>query len=145
MPSFEQTTQLVEQFRELPIGWRFGRGMPISDVLISRAKNLLMQGSENGLDRFNAFAGDDGEVMVSFYVDDRILDITLNNNDTCIVVEEDYNREEVQFLEDASLQTALRALWNFSLNTTELSIPETGTWKVEDSQGLALNPLTKRK
>ncbi len=113
MPNLFHTINKINGFADLPIGWKFGKGKSIDGAKRILAKNFLEYGADNDIERFNAFAGEDGELLVSFYFEDNVLDITLEN-DGSVTVAEDKGDEQISFSSSLDLATAYKKLWEFT-------------------------------
>ena len=118
MPNLSNTIKKVENFANLAIGWRFGKGMPIDSKKIEIAKELLELGETHGIERFNAFAGDEGELMISFYYLEKNIDLTLKNNGS-ITFAEDIGDEEIDFIPNLNYDAAIEKICQFAQNTRE--------------------------
>jgi hypothetical protein len=69
-PSMQEeyrTARKIFSFRNLPLGWHYGQGGPISMLTISRALDVYMAFLIAGFPRTDAFAGAGREVLVTAY------------------------------------------------------------------------------
>lgn len=139
MPNLSNTIKKVENFANLAIGWRFGKGLPIDFGKIETAKDLLEVGDAQGIKRFNAFAGDEGELMISFYYLDKTIDLTLNN-DGSITFAEDVEDEQIDFIPNLNYDDAIEKICQFAQNTQEPFTQMTMTLKKEDLRAYRSNP-----
>lgn len=57
----------LNTFRDLPAGWHYGSGGPISDEVLLRAGELVRILGWLGFTRSDAFANEDGDVLVTAY------------------------------------------------------------------------------
>jgi hypothetical protein len=57
----------LDTFTKLPVGWHYGAGGPISQNVIATAKQLIRTLGAQGFTRTDAFANEDGEVLVTAY------------------------------------------------------------------------------
>ena len=105
------TIKKVENFANLDNGWRFGKGMPISAKNISLAKRLLKYGDAYGIERFNAFAGEEGELMVSFYYLEKSIDLTLEVSGS-VTFAEDEEDEQIDFIPNLTMRTHTKKYGN---------------------------------
>ena len=142
MPSLINTFNKLDSFAKLPNGWRFGKGQPINSIKIEIGKLLLGIGFINGIERFNAFAGDNGELMISFYFQNRNIDLTLEVNNT-FTFEEDSDDEQIEFLKNLDYSNAYDKICQFAQSIFESSTQETTTLNEEDSR-VFLSSLQQR-
>lgn len=136
MPIIQETIQKVREFAELPEGWHFGEGMPLSQARIDFAVTLLEFAEQFDVQRANAFPGIAGQVEITFYNENRMLEITLEADDS-ITIAEDKGREQVYFEENRSRSDAFRKIEEFSRDicpTSDLFIENTMTLNVRISQ-----------
>ncbi len=68
----------LEGFSQLPVGWNFGRGGPISQSVLAQGARLLSLGVGHGLSA-DVFPGSDDEVSVVFYLGDESFAITADS------------------------------------------------------------------
>lgn len=61
----DQVFQTIESFGELSEGWCYGSGRPIRKPMRVRAESVVHLLKVAGLDRFEAFPSDDGEILIS--------------------------------------------------------------------------------
>jgi len=113
MPTINETIEKVRQFASLPEGWCFGEAGPISNESVSYAFAFLAAGRAFGLERANAFPGASGQVQITFYVNLRMLELTIET-DQSITLAEDYENEQIDFIEDVSLSGAYLRLREFA-------------------------------
>lgn len=134
MPNIIDTIKKIKDFVKLPSGWRFGEGGAISDEKIDFAERLVRYAEENGISRANAFAGADGEVLVSFYIDNYTIDLTLEA-DGSITFAKDFEDEQITFIPNLRSNDAYEKIWEFSQkiqNTSESFTHATMTQKQEN-------------
>ncbi len=93
MPTIQEAVTKVREFANLPDGWHFGDGVAPPLDRIERAVHLIRRGSLLGLKRANAFPGVNGQVEVTFYDDDRMLEITIETDGSLTVAENKSNRQ----------------------------------------------------
>jgi hypothetical protein len=113
MPTIQQTIQKAREFTGLPEGWHFGDGVPVPQERINKAVRFLLAAHRLGLERANAFPGVGGQVEITFYDGDRMLEITIEL-DGSITIAEDRGQEQIYFREYCSRDDAYRRLWEFS-------------------------------
>lgn len=139
MPTIEKTIEKINSFAELPSGWRFGEGGAISAGKISFAVNLILYAENLGITRANAFAGSDLELLISFYFENKSIDLTFEA-DGSITFAADCDGEQVGFQENLTLKDAYDKIWQFQNQTTSESfIQRTTTRKAESFQALHSN------
>ena len=112
MPTIQETIQKVRAFAELREGWHFGEGMAPSEERIEQAEAFLEYANLTNLERANAFPGVRGQVEVTFYNADRMLEITIESDDS-ITIAEDRDREQISFEENLSKSDAYQRLEEF--------------------------------
>jgi hypothetical protein len=115
MPTTQETIQKVSEFADLAEGWHFGEGVAPSQGRIGQAIGFLEYASFCGLERANAFPGVRGQVEVTFYNGDRMLEITIET-DNSITIAEDRENEQLSFEENLSTSDAYQRLEEFSQN-----------------------------
>lgn len=65
-PTADSLTKKLMSFGELPNGWHFGEGIPVSADTLKEASSILAWGSQLQLGA-DVFPGIDGECMIAFY------------------------------------------------------------------------------
>jgi hypothetical protein len=139
MPTLQNTIQKVKGFVELPDGWHFGDGVPAPRDRIEQAVRFLEFANQLGLGRANAFPGITGQVEITFYYADRMLEVTIESDDS-ITIAEDQGREQVSFEENRSKRSVYEKLQEFSQNiwaSSDLFIVNTTTLSVRSVRGSA--------
>lgn len=139
MPSLAKIIEKIEAFARLEKGWRFGKGVPVELKKIETAKHLLEYGYANGIVRFNAFAGDDGALMISFYHLESNIDITLEMDGT-ITYATDEADEQIEFIPKLNFVYAYEKICEFAQNIQEPYTQTITTLKKEDSKAFHSNP-----
>lgn len=112
MPTIQETIQRAKEFAELPKGWHFGDGVPVPCERINQAVLFLQFASKAGFKRANAFPGVAGEIEITLYAADRMLEITIES-DSSITIAEDLGHEQVSFEENCSRSDTYRRLEEF--------------------------------
>ena len=138
MPDLARTIKKVANFANLETGWRFGKGGPISAQKIEFAKRLLEYGNAYGIERFNVFAGEEGELMVSFYYLEKSVDLTLETNKS-VTFAEDEGDEQIAFTPNLTPADSYEKIWQFAQLTQELFTQKTMTMKEADSKAYLSN------
>jgi hypothetical protein len=77
MPIVSGTLAKLERFRALKPGWHYGRGGPISDSVLERATDLFYFLIMIGFTRTDAFAGPEGEALITAYYGHHYISITI--------------------------------------------------------------------
>jgi hypothetical protein len=129
MPTIPETIRKVREFSTLSAGWHFGEGMPIPLERVNQAASFLEFGDRQGIKRTNAFPGVHGQVEVTFYIENRMLEVTIESDDS-ITVAEDHASEQVSFEENLRKRAAYLRLEEFSQNlwaSSDLYIVSTTT------------------
>ena len=70
VPRKTATERKLYSFTQLPAGWHYGRGGPISREVLTQAELCYWQLLMHGVSRTDAFPGVDGEVLVTGYIKD---------------------------------------------------------------------------
>jgi hypothetical protein len=112
MPTIAETIRKINEFAELPNGWHFGEGVPPSQDARRRAISFVSAANALGIKRANAFPGASGQVQVTFYHDDRMLELTLEEGGAVTIAEDEGSRQ-IEFKEGASQADAYASLWKF--------------------------------
>lgn len=101
MPTLQATIQKVREFAELANGWHFGEGIASPQPRIDKAILMINYARLLGLKRANAFPGVDGQIEITFYDDGRMLEITIEADDS-LTIAQDENDIQVGFSEAVS-------------------------------------------
>ena len=114
----------IDALGQLPRGWRFGEGGPISEAVRQRAKVAATYAAFFGLD-VSAFPSVGGEVILRYYKGEHTLEVYVNEDETFDVALEKgrgfdfevlFDREGVGFDKLKELLTSLA--WNTSASYT---------------------------
>lgn len=143
LESFFQTLTKIRNFKKLPHGWRYGKGVAPSEETIKLATSLLVQTLANGLTRTDAFAGADGEIQLTVYSHKSYLEFTVEPDARVTAV---YEKEGVEkgYAEDLSFDEAAIKLKEFSReiwDSFDLYITGTSTTTKKDSLASLLKTL----
>ena len=133
MPTTQETIQKLRDFANLPNGWHFGDGVAPSQERIDQAILFINHGRSRGLSRTNAFPGVNGQIEVTFYDDDRMLEITIEADDS-LTIAEDENNAQVNFNEGISTSHAYERLNAWA--SLDLSIESITILSVQDQDFL---------
>ena len=135
MPGIIETITKIESFANMEEGWHFGEGVPPNEKKIQKAIGFIKYAGFLGIRRFNAFPGVDGEIQVTFYHLENMLELTLEN-DGSITIAEDEGKHQTLFREGASFHDAYNHIGEFSqqiCDSSELSIESTTILSGESS------------
>lgn len=134
--SAPRTLTKLDRFKDLEAGWKFGRGGPISEPVIARAKAIYSALMALGLHRTDAFAGADGEVLVTAYYLKNYVSIEIDPSGMYSLVHEHDKKECCDFetlnLEQLKehLRAVAREIWgtyDSSTLTISTGIPANST------------------
>jgi hypothetical protein len=103
-----RTALKIDSFSALSVGWHYGRGGPISHLVISTAKELYYFLLLVGFTETDAFAGADGEILLTGYHEGHYIAIMIEPCGVVSVTHE-HAGEEVTSEEELELQGAKRA------------------------------------
>lgn len=106
------TTEKIREFKNLPQGWHYGRGIPPSDATIENAIELNIEAANNGFTKTNAFPGIEGEIQFTIYPGETYLEFTLEINGSITFLYEE-NGEEKEYRENLSFDEAIQKISNF--------------------------------
>src|SRR3990167_6074919 len=126
------TIKKIYSFIGLPRGWHYGEGRPASKRTAERTKSLLEIAGSNGFKKSDAFPGVDGEIMLSLYENNDMLEFLIEPSGWINFVSE-RGGHRVKELEGINMIQAIREikdsrkiLWSSSdyspLNTTMQSV-----------------------
>jgi hypothetical protein len=105
-----QTEEKIRSFGELPQGWNYGEGGPMSEEQIEVALLLLRYAAQLGWSRTNAFPGVSDEIMLTLYKGHKYyIEITINSGSDIDLVFEKDRREEMDY-EGLSVERLKRKL-----------------------------------
>jgi hypothetical protein len=112
--------QKLCSFANLPIGWDYGSGGPISIREISRALNWEKCLRAQGFLDTDAFPGGDGEVVVSASLGDHYVEVIVEPDNTTSVAY-DFQRKQIFYRLNLSFSEAMQVItevagriWNAS-------------------------------
>lgn len=116
LQSHETIGKLIK-FRHLAIGWNYGEGGPIGSNVTELAAEIVTTGHNLGYKHSDAFPGQSGEIMITFYEGDHCIEVILENDHSFLVVHETPGQvdEEYQCLNVADVYVLLeeirREIW----------------------------------
>lgn len=115
----------ILDFKDLPEGWHYGEGFPITEKVIKKAITIDKEAFNNCFFETDAFPGINGEIMVTIYYRDYCLEFTIENNGSVTYIRE-HNDKEVSYEENITFSEALNRIktfkeeiWNSSKFLTE--------------------------
>ena len=119
----------IERFCDLPVGWDYGRGGPISSDTIRNAKKIYHNISVVGFHRTDAFAGAAGEVLVTAYYGKNYIAITIEADGLCSVLHERDRIECCSYdnVQIEEVKTAIRGIAREIWGSSDSSIVTTST------------------
>lgn len=121
MPTIIETIHLLSQFRDLPVGWNFGSGVPSAPTSLAQSMLVVCKAYILGLDEIEAFPGVDGEIQVNFYKDEARLEMIFEVDGTiCVTFEE--GEKSIRLAESASLSRVIKFLEEFEKNKCRSSV-----------------------
>jgi hypothetical protein len=112
----------IHSFEHVKNGWNFGEGIAPDDSTIAEALTIEGLGYTLNIER-DAFLGDSGEILVSFYCKDEHLGVTINPDLTKELFLEKgigFSFDELLRIDEASIETIkeqLACLAQRGLNT----------------------------
>lgn len=119
----------LSSFRNLPVGWHYGSGGPISSSVIVDAASVYNQFRLVGFTRNNFFAGENGEVLATAYRRDHYVGVTIEPSGFDTITYE-VGDKEVLYLDGLDLKAIKKAILDVAgtiWNISALSIPVTST------------------
>jgi len=108
-----KTEQKLVSFTQLETGWHYGRGAPISELMLSRAFAAYLELMLVGFSQTDAFPCPDGDVLVTGYRRDHYVGVTVHQDATFSFVHEVGDKECCE-LDNCSLSELKRALLKVS-------------------------------
>ena len=121
---FNGTLAKVKSFAKLQKGWCYGMGDALSSKVIDYATEWLITFFRQGFAESNVFPGADGEILLSIYVGEANLDLTVYPDGEASLVAE-VGSTEVFHLPKCSvaqindgIKVALAVIWNMSVFST---------------------------
>lgn len=93
-----QTPEKIRSFRKLPVGWHYGDGGPIENSVIQRSIYLYWSMIWRGVVRTDAFAGADGEILLTAYHGEHYLGIVIEQ-DGKMTFRHEFKDEEKTYIE----------------------------------------------
>lgn len=106
-PSFEK----LVSFSELPHGWHYGSGEPISANVIEASKQVILDLAMKGFTHTDVFPGEYGDVLVTAYHDAHYLGIVVGA-DGLYAFNHEIDDQAVLYLEGLDLGALRQQLGN---------------------------------
>jgi hypothetical protein len=96
------TASKILSFEDLPIGWHYGEGGPITESVIGTALDIYWRLSSFGFEDTDAFPGTYGEIMVTAYRGHHYIELIVETDGTVSVCyerggEDVYSEEHLEF------------------------------------------------
>lgn len=133
------TLMKLESFAELPEGWHYGRGGPISKETLLLAKELHAQIIQLALSPTDAFPGADGEVQLTAYPKNHFISLTIEPTGEISLCHE-LDGVEQRTIEAAQRKDIIKALHEISGSIWSISASSTpGTLTTSDSGSARLH------
>lgn len=104
------TNDKLWSFVALPVGWHYGQGAAPSIELISLLVEINNQVYRLGFPKTDAFPGINGNLMLTIYYGEHLIDLTVEPNGRTCTYSYEKNGEEVAYEEDISLSTAMEMI-----------------------------------
>lgn len=120
MSNFYLTRKKLRHFTQLPAGWHYGEGGPITDQSLGLALAILDKLALMGFDETDAFPGENGDVQVVAYDRPELYEFNVELNGT-VTIAHDHDRENVFYEEQLSLSAALDQIERFAFEKCDYS------------------------
>ena len=103
------TAKKIKSFGLLPVGWHYGEGGPLSDVVINKAQEIDHLYRQLGLTVTDAFPGTDGALMITAYLGDQCIE-TIISADLRYSVMHEHDQTEILVEDNISESDAKRKI-----------------------------------
>jgi hypothetical protein len=121
-PAQSVTERKISSFRNLPVGWRYGRGGPLTMETVDLGLRLLGTFYQDGLTHTDAFAGESGELMITAYHEDsHYVELMIEADKTIEIIHEGRGRMLLTHRERlgeaealSTIRNIAKAIWNTS-------------------------------
>lgn len=137
------TSQKIASFRSLPLGWHYGQGGPLSDIVINEALQIDSYYRQLGFTTTDAFPGTNGELMITAYRGPHCIE-TVISRDMRYSVTHERDDTEISAILDTDHTAAKRTIkrirggiWR-SLGSSDLSMERSTTKGGRSLQGSRL-------
>jgi hypothetical protein len=121
-----RTATKIDGFAQLPFGWHYGSGGPISPNVIAQARKLHSALLFHGFTRTDAFAGVGGEVLLTAYHRGHYLALTIDP-DFRVTLNHELDGNDQEYLErrsEAEIVARVRAIasgiWSTFVSSTSV-------------------------
>ncbi len=115
MSTISKAFELLEQFKQLSVGWNFGQGVP-STPSAARSCQLIMSFVKRlKFDDIDAFPGIDGEIQLCIYLGAETLELVFEPNGTVTITLEKDDAFQC-IAENVSTNKAFQILKDFKYN-----------------------------
>jgi|SRR5208282_5323770 len=104
-----KTLEKIISFQNLPTGWHFGEGGPVQLPVIQRAIKLYWSIVLQGIVRTDAFAGADGEILLTAYHGDHYFGVVIEQ-DGKMTFRHEFKDEELKYIEVDRLSEIEKAI-----------------------------------
>lgn len=126
-----QTTDMkIQNFKALPDGWHFGKGIAPKEDTITSSIKINNQAVLLGFGT-DAFPGVDGEIQVNCYYGDETVELTIEPNGNISLIH-DKNNVEINSIESLQLDGVFdflksngKDIWNLSDSSTQITMTST--------------------
>jgi len=103
------TRDKIWSFTELPVGWHYGKGVPTSKTAARAANAFNNYAFQLGFAATNAFPGARGNIMLTAYQGEHIVELTISAEGQTANLLHKKNDEEVSYIENVTLAVAAKA------------------------------------
>jgi hypothetical protein len=138
------TEQKINSFKDLPIGWHYGSGIPPSDKILALANQLNRYAGLMNFEATDAFPGIDGEVMLTVYDGDIYLEFSIELNGLINYVREQSD-EEVDSREQISLHEAINYIEKIGILKCRSSVSFTPNITIRERKDSRVPRLSRVK
>jgi hypothetical protein len=135
-----KTLEKIKSFSSLPTGWNYGEGGPIQISVIQRAIDLYWTIVLNGVVRTDAFAGADGEILLTAYNGEHYLGIVIEQ-DGEMTFRHEFKDDDLKYIEADSISEIKIAIGEAVLwwNTYDFFIQRTSSVNAIDLMNYPLD------
>ncbi len=125
-PSSEvlQTEKKIREFQDLPEGWHYGDGHPLSYEVFNEALELHRFLLQLGFTKTDAFPGVEGDISITVYKQENYICVNINLDLTADIIVE-INDVEVLDIENIALSEVRRYIMEVSVQIWGSSVSST--------------------
>jgi len=141
------TEKKITSFKDLPVGWHYGSGVPPSDKALTLASRLNSCAGIMGFEATDAFPSIDGEIMLTVYDGDIYLEFFIEVDGSINYIREQGDKE-VDSEEKISLLQAINYIVNIGISKWRLSVSSIRSTMIQgrkDSRVLRLSQVKPTK